>query len=436
MSKPQDWKAVIAKLVNLRSEEARHDGQAYIRQAGGPVTWGFYTPDDRTVVIAEEVVLRDLIADRNAPAPRHPWDEAWKKVNKGQVMMGLDTRWLRRQLARVQPHQHMPVLETFSPLYEKAQSYAASLNATDRSLAIDLVAEAGSRENAASVTETLQAVLTLAKNALQGMRRDRAAGSNNEAHEWLMRTVDSLLSQTKVEATEGFVRLHAESDIDLAEGIRLLTPTAVSSARAAARRAQSVNNLKQIGLACFNYQSANNNFPAAVLRGGKDKSIPYSWRVAILPYIEQQELYNQYNFDEPWDGPNNRKLIDKMPVIYAHPGADGSPSSRSHTTYFVFTGPSTAVGAGDEPQIQKITDGTSNTIMAVEAKREIPWTKPEDIPFDPKAPLPGLGGFTPDGFNALFADGSVRYIKKSINPSVLKALITRDGGEVVSSDTY
>ena len=350
-------------------------------------------------------------------------------------MMALDTRWLRRQLARVQPRQHMPVLETFSPLYEKAQSYAASLNATDRSLAIDLVAEAGSRENAAAVTETLQAVLTLAKNALQGMRTDRPAGAMNEAHDWLIRAADSLLSQTKVEATEGFVRLHGESSVDIAEGIRLLTP-AVSAARAAARRAQSTNNLKQIGLAFHNYNQVANQFPAAVNRGGKDKSIPYSWRVAILPYIEQQELYNQYNFDEPWDGPNNRKLIDKMPAIYAHPGLDGSPSSRGHTSYFVFTGPSTAVGAGDEPQIQKITDGTSNTILAVEAKREIPWTKPEDIPFDPKAPLPELGGFTPDGFNALFADGSVRYIMKSIDPTVLKALITRDGGEVVSSDTY
>ena len=120
MSKPQDWKAVIAKLVNLRSEEARHDGQAYIRQADGPITWSFYTPDDRTVVIAEEVVLRDLIADRNAPAPRHPWDEAWKKVNKGQVMMGLDTRWLRRQLVAgpAAPEQHAGAGDILASLRE------------------------------------------------------------------------------------------------------------------------------------------------------------------------------------------------------------------------------------------------------------------------------------------------------------------------------
>src|SRR5262249_51810770 len=121
---------------------------------------------------------------------------------------------------------------------------------------------------------------------------------------------------------------------------------------------------------------------------------------------------------------------------YAYPGLDGTPSSRSHSSYFVFTGDSTIGGTEGGAKIEQITDGTSNTILAVEAKRDVPWTKPEDIPFDSKAPLPELGGFTPDGFNAGFGDGSVRYLKKSINPGVLKALITQDRGEVVGGADY
>ena len=98
MSKPQDWKAVLGKLARPRLEEVRHDGQIYYRLGGGQLpVWAEYTPDDRTLVVAEEFALRDLIADRNAPAPRYPWDEVWKKVGKGQVMMALDTRWLRRR---------------------------------------------------------------------------------------------------------------------------------------------------------------------------------------------------------------------------------------------------------------------------------------------------------------------------------------------------
>ena len=72
--------------------------------------------------------------------------------------------------------------------------------------------------------------------------------------------------------------------------------------------------------------------------------MPYSWRVAILPYLEQNALYKQYDFDEPWDGPNNRKLLDKMPAVYSYPGLDGSPASRTNTAYFVFTGEAAALG--------------------------------------------------------------------------------------------
>ena len=111
-------------------------------------------------------------------------------------------------------------------------------------------------------------------------------------------------------------------------------------------------------------------------------------------------------------------------------------TSKTHTAYFVFTGAQTMLGKGDKPSFMDVTDGSSNTILAVEAQREVPWTKPEDIPFDPELPLPQIGGFTPDGTNVLFGDGSVRYIKKTINPAVLKALITRAGGEVISTDSF
>ncbi|MHB1561171.1 MAG: DUF1559 family PulG-like putative transporter [Isosphaeraceae bacterium] len=444
-NKAQDWKAQINRFVaaslqpGLKLEEARHDGQTYYRFGGDLMVLGIFTPDDRTVVAAEEVVLRDLITDRNTTA-RHHWDDAWKRVAKGPLMIALDARWLRRQIAHSMPRGGPPdariLLDTFAPLYERAESYAASLQVNDQSVAINVVGGTTNPQNARDIAETAQAVLTLGKNALRGIKRDlNGERHGSEAQEWLFQSADSILAQAKVETTEGFVRLHADAPVDVAEGIRLVAP-AVGTARAAARRAQSVNNLKQIGLAFHNYHSAMNHFPAAVNRGGKNKNIPYSWRVAILPYIEQQALYNQYNFDEPWDGPNNRKLIEKIPVVYAYPNPDGPPLSKGHTSYFVFTGPSTAVGAGGDPQIQNFTDGTSNTILTVEAKREIPWTKPEDIPFDPEQPLPEIGGYSPDGTNVGFADGSVRVLKKTVNPVVLKKLITRDGGEIVSSDQY
>src|SRR6202789_1676353 len=99
--------------------------------------------------------------------------------------------------------------------------------------------------------------------------------------------------------------------------IALLLP-AVQAAREAARRAQCVNNLKQIGLAMHNYHSANDAFPMPAITD-KDGKPLLSRRVAILPYIEKQELYNKFKLEEPWDSPHNKALLKEMPTTYLCP---------------------------------------------------------------------------------------------------------------------
>jgi prepilin-type processing-associated H-X9-DG protein len=87
-------------------------------------------------------------------------------------------------------------------------------------------------------------------------------------------------------------------------------------------------------------------------------------------------------------------------------------------------------------QLADFTDGTSNTLMVVEAAKPVPWSKPEDLAYDPNRPLPKLGGHTPGGFNAAFCDGSVRFLTDKIKESVLRALITRNGGEVINPNDF
>jgi poly(3-hydroxybutyrate) depolymerase len=225
----------------------------------------------------------------------------------------------------------------------------------------------------------------------------------------------------------------------------------------AAAKAKSQYNLKYLALAMHNYMNAGKCFPHAVSFGQpgqlghpslydtggrtlpsfgptppKPSKLPHSWRVELLPFLDQQSLYDQYHFDEPWDGPNNRKLLSKMPAVYRAPTqADDSTSS----SYFLLVGKGTIFENQEAASLAHISDGLSTTILIVEAKRDIPWTAPEDISYDPDKPLPQLFGLFKNGGHVAFADGSVRFVPTDIAEKTLRSLITRAGGESIDSHT-
>jgi hypothetical protein len=160
-----------------------------------------------------------------------------------------------------------------------------------------------------------------------------------------------------------------------------------------------------------------------VARGGKAL---LSWRVAILPYLGQAELYKQFRLNESWDSPHNLKLLKKMPKVYAAPGV--RTKSPYSTFYQVFVGNHAGFEKHRPLRIFEFTDGTSNTILIVEAGCAVPWTKPADLPFAADEPLPELGGLFSDVFHAAFADGSVHTLSKTCDPEMLRKAIMRDDG--------
>ncbi|MEI8376244.1 MAG: DUF1559 domain-containing protein [Planctomycetota bacterium] len=196
----------------------------------------------------------------------------------------------------------------------------------------------------------------------------------------------------------------------------------------------SSNNLKMLGLALLNYEATYAAFPSAAA-GQKPNQPPVSWRVLILPYVEQSVLYQQYRFDEPWDSENNKKLIDRMPDVFKTPGSRKAVEGK--TNYLAVVGEPYALAADKGRRMSDFADGTSNTILLVEAsdERAVPWTKPEDFTPDKTKPAAGLVGLRQGLFLVLTADGAVRVLpadigSSTIGSSTLHALFTRAGGEV------
>jgi hypothetical protein len=193
--------------------------------------------------------------------------------------------------------------------------------------------------------------------------------------------------------------------------------------------ARSSNNLKQIGLAWHNYHDVNNHFPCnEVSKAGKPL---LSWRVQILPYLEEEDLYKQFKLDEPWDSEHNKKLIGKMPATFAPLRPKADPGM---TFYQVFTGKHGLIKAGEKTAMASVTDGLSNTFMCVEAAKPVVWTKPDDLVFDGKM-LPALGGMFDGKFLAVMGDGAVRRFRKDVNAETMRRLIDPQDGEVIDIDS-
>ena len=212
----------------------------------------------------------------------------------------------------------------------------------------------------------------------------------------------------------------------------LITP------RHVARKSICKNNLKQLGLAMHIYYDDNKMFPLPKGDFGNELP-PYSWRIALLPYVEEGQLFERYNFNESWNGPDNASL-HSIPMNYflcpenlSRTGDD----PRTETDYVAIIGKDTIFSEGQPTKFHDISDGTSNTLMFGElVNSDIHWMEPRDLDFNAiskriNADGASISSAHEGGANVAFVDGSVRFLSEDIDPEVLRALMTKSGGETV-----
>ncbi len=198
-------------------------------------------------------------------------------------------------------------------------------------------------------------------------------------------------------------------------------------------RPATMNSLKQFGLAMHNFHDVYGHFPPQSLVD-KDGRRLLSWRVLLLPYLDATSLYQEFRLDEPWDSEHNRRLIEKMPDAFRSPSSAGQETDAGMTR---FVAPLTANSVFGHPgpgvKIRDITDGTSNTILLLEAPAEkaVVWTKPDDLTIDPQNPLSSIIDENAEGFAALFGDGSARTLPNDFAVEMLQAILSMNGGEIV-----
>ncbi len=432
----------VSGIADLMSKKAKVEtrqfgGTSYLFAADVHPGAAFKASDDLLIVGSEPQIRLAITTAQGGfdGLPGPVWADEWRAQPAGQARFAVNLDGIKAAtgfdpVAMIQQHRTPgdagSVIAAVGPLLTNTQSLVGSAH-VNGGMQVSAVAATGSKDAATSVAETAGALKVLLKNLTTQFRQTLLRQPDApEGVPQLLALAEDLLTKTEIKADEKLVRISTTSRYNGAVAAAIFMP-AVAQARQSASRTQAMNNMKQIALAMHNFADANQKFPAAVLYGPNGKT-PYSWRVAILPYIEQDALYRQYKFDEPWDSEANRRVLAQMPAVFRNPGDD---AKSTNTAYFVLTGAGPMFGDNKAPTFADITDGTSNTLMIVEAKREIPWTKPEDIEYDAKQPLPKFGGFFPGGFNAGFGDGSVRFIQDKVDEQSLRALITRAGGEVI-----
>jgi hypothetical protein len=367
---------------------------------------------DRAVVVGEEGTLNRLRTLQATPRPELAPAFAAAGDTTAQVLV-LPTADMRRVIEELLPTLPPEVGSTPTTTFTRGFQWAALSVDLSPEVALQLVIQSPDPKAA----ERLRYLL---------VRIRKAVGQLKEVRQDLPE-FDQVAALLTPQVTDDRLILSL-NDQQLTTAVQPL----LVRARATARRAQSVNNLKQIALAMHVYHSSDTHkaFPAVANFDTQGKPL-LSWRVHLLPYIEQEALYKEFHLDEPWDSEHNKKLIARMPAVYRSPLS--AVAGAGKTTYLAPVGAAIMFTGGPKGlTIADVTDGTSNTIFLVEAddNHALIWTRPDDLKHDPKQPAAGLRNYE-GRFLAGFVDGSVHLLPATIDEKTLQSLFTRNGGEVV-----
>lgn len=419
-SKPLNADEVIPKMMDDGHEVVEHDGMSYYKNANERDP-SVYMPDDKTVVAARSADLERMMAK---PSPDN---ELTAMLTTADLNNELVVCVVADRLA-AEAKKNMAQVELpfpFSSLKELPDLISAGSLELELTEAVGLVLKVKSPDQKSSerVSQLLDPLINMGK----GIAQQQLTNMPPQVADMARPVLESLKVEQAGDQFSVSLKIDQPGILDAVAGMAL---PAIMAAQGAAQITNDKNSLKQIGLAMHNYHDVYGHLPVASegIKTDKDGKPLLSWRVHILPFIEERELYEQFNLDEPWDSENNKDLIEFIPQVYVMKGGPDDGKTMVQAPI----GEGSIFGGDKEVGFRNITDGTSNTIMVVVTKPEkaVPWTKPADLAFDAKDPAADLQA-TPAGYLALFGDGAVLTIKASLKAATWALLFNREDGMVL-----
>ncbi|GAB5404037.1 MAG: hypothetical protein Aurels2KO_22680 [Aureliella sp.] len=224
-------------------------------------------------------------------------------------------------------------------------------------------------------------------------------------------------------------------------GLMLFMLTAIDMNGRSRRRPQCHNNMKKLALAVLNYESAHGRFPPPYIPD--DNGMPmHSWRVLVLPFVEETALYERYDFTKPWNHPDNLKLADEMPTVFSCPTCQ-SPHANYTTSYVAIVGDKTLWPTNGTTRAKDVSDGLYSTLMLIESEAaRTHWMAPHDLRFSEIVPTTATGRTMvvdtghQDVATAAFANGGIHTLHGDHSAEMLKALSTKAGREFIDWDEF
>jgi beta-lactamase regulating signal transducer with metallopeptidase domain len=306
----------------------------------------FCVPDDHNLLFGSLDAIQGLIELTKEGAGSPIWSKQFETVATSQLCLALDMKAAQSTIRHMQSRggsNPFTSLAVFSPVWEKTTVVTAGVQFGNVSHAT-VSAWCGNGEDAKQVQRTVQSMIPLAQNwmAANKSQLSKMPPDMRVQISAMLAFLEELLDDVKVDTATtddgAVVSLQVATAAASVPMMIGLTLPAIQAAKVAASRAQATNNLKQLGLAMHNYHAVHKRLPGAVMTA-MDGKTKYSWRVALLPYLDQKKLYDAYNFEEPWDSPDNLKIHDAMPDMFRHPS---EPEGATTGSYYALVGEQTA----------------------------------------------------------------------------------------------